>query len=657
MTRGLDRAQIGVTEQMVDAYGETIWRLSHNVQIRRGDPVRELDWDAIEANRDGTGLSDGEIAERIGLTREQVLFIRVLLERRKFQRHHYYRLYELGGGRRFRKERFVPHEDRFTFADSAMRIRETLTFDPERAAHHLRTGEWSADTVPAWLAERARTSPDRIAIKSPAGETTYAEAYDSARRLAGTFVDLGLKRGDVVAVQLPNVTEFLLVYFAVTMFGGILSTLHMPYREAEMRPLVDHSGARAVVCGAATEAYDAPREMLGLASRCGSLEHVVVAGGEAPNGARSLADMIAEGDPDRVGDGPVASDPAILCFTSGTSSAPKAVVHNYHTMLSNNRLCEPLYGLKPDDIFLSGAPFTHAFGICIINFALLAGGTQLLMPLFTPDALARTIESERPSQLFVAPAHVAACLQSGAFDGRDLSSVRAATISGSACPRDLAAALDARLDGIVGQMWGMTECFMGLVTPFDGTAEIRHATLGPTQAVEMRLVAESGEPAAIGEDGEIQIRGASVVPGYFGNEDATRQAFSDGGWFRTGDLAAADAEGHVRITGRVKDVINRGGIKINPTDVEALVDGHPSVAQSAIVPMPDPVLGEKACMFVTLVEGAALTLDDVLRYLEEHDVAKFKWPERLEIVDAMPMTPTRKIIKSELARRLAGTAG
>ncbi len=654
MTRGLGRSQIGVTEQMVETFGETVWRLSHNVQVRRGDAVRELDWAAIEASRDGAGLSDAEIAERIGLTREQVLYIRVLLEHRKYQRHHYYRLYELGGGRRFRADRFVPHEDRFTFTDDAMRLRGTLDFDAGRAEHYLRTGEWSADTVPSWLADRAATTPDRIAITGPAGAMTYAEAHDRARRLAGALVELGLGRGDVVAIQLPNVPEFLLVYFAVTMFGGVLSTLHMPYRAAEMRPLIDHAGARLVVCGAATEAYDAPGEMLGLASQCQSLEHVVVAGGEAPTGVLSLAGMIDRGDGDRVETAPVASDPAILCFTSGTASSPKAVIHNYHTMLSNNRLCEDLYGLTADDVFMSGAPFTHAFGICVINFALLAGGTQLLMPLFTPAALAETIESGRPSQLFVAPAHVASCLQAGAFDGRDLTSVRTATISGSACPHDLASSLDEHLDGVVGQMWGMTECFMGLLTPFDGSPEMRHGTLGrSTPAVEMRLMSDTGAPAAIGEDGEIEIRGASVVPGYFDNEAATRQAFFDGGWFRTGDLAVADSSGNIRITGRVKDVINRGGIKINPTDVENLIDGHPSVAQSAIVPVPDPVLGEKGCVFVVLVGDASLTLDDVNRYLEERGVAKFKWPERLEIVDAMPLTPTRKIIKAELARHLS----
>jgi len=283
----------------------------------------------------------------------------------------------------------------------------------------------------------------------------------------------------------------------------------------------------------------------------------------------------------------------------------------------------------------------------------MAGGTQHLLPLFTPPALADAIETGRPTQLFVAPAHVAACLQSGAFDGRDLGSVRTATISGSSCPRDLAAAFDQRIDGVVGQMWGMTECFMGLVTPFDAGSDVRLGTLGrSTPAVEMRLMADDGTPAKTDEDGEIEIRGASVVPGYFDNETATRQSFSDGGWFRTGDLAAADAAGNIRITGRVKDVINRGGIKINPTDIENLITAHDAVVQSAIVAMPDDVLGEKACLFVELAPGAALGFDEMTDYLDANGVAKMRWPERLEIVTEMPMTPTRKIIKDELAKLL-----
>ena len=655
MTLGLRRVQIGVTPQMVETFGEYIWQHSHNIQVRRGDAVRALDWAEIEAQRPGTGMSDAQIAGRIGLTREQVIYIRLVLERRKFNRRHFHRQSDLGGGRRFRAERFTPHEERFAFSGDAIALREALDFDPRAAERYIHGGQWNADTVTGWLEKWAAETPDRTAIQGPSGALSYAETRDKARRLAGALLDLGLAKGDVVAIQLPNVPEFLLAYFAVTMIGGVLGTLHMPYRQGEMAPLLRHARARAVICGGASETYDAPAEMVRLKDVVETLEHVIVAGGTAPEGTHSLADFIDNGTARGIEVPAVASDPAILCFTSGTSAAPKAVIHTYHTMLSNNRECAALYGIGPNDVFLSGPPFTHAFGICIINFALLAGGTNLLMPLFTPPALAETIERGRPTVLFVAPAHIAACLEAGAFDGIDLSPVRSVTISGSPCPLELAREFDARLpNGVVGQMWGMTEMFMGLVTPFDDAPERRHGTLGKaTPAVENRITGPDGAIVEPGQEGEIEIRGCSVFSGYFGNDQANRLAFTGDGWFRTGDLGIADSDGYVRLTGRVKDIINRGGIKINPADLETLLDGHPAVLQSAIAPMPDPVLGEKACLFVTLTPGASLTLEEACDYLAANDVAKMKWPERLEVIPEMPMTPTRKIIKGDLARRVA----
>ena len=157
-----------------------------------------------------------------------------------------------------------------------------------------------------------------------------------------------------------------------------------------------------------------------------------------------------------------------------------------------------------------------------------------------------------------------------------------------------------------------------------------------------------GSPAEEKEEGELEIRGCSVIAGYVGNEEANLAAFADGGWFRTGDLAVRRAPDDVRVTGRLKDLINRGGIKINPTDIETLLDRHPAVVMSAIAPVADAVLGERACAYVQLAPDASLTLDDIRDWLREHGVAKMKWPEALELVAQMPMTPTRKIVKSAL---------
>jgi len=180
-------------------------------------------------------------------------------------------------------------------------------------------------------------------------------------------------------------------------------------------------------------------------------------------------------------------------------------------------------------------------------------------------------------------------------------------------------------------------------------AKIRCESLGDTTPTfEARITRDDGSIAADGEEGALEIRGCSVIAGYFNNDDANRTAFTGDGWFRTGDLACRDTDGAVHITGRDKDIINRGGIKINPVDVEAVIDRHPSVLMSAIAPVPDDVLGERACVYVELRPEMSVTLEEICAWLDENDVAKMKWPEKIEIVERMPLTPTRKIIKGAL---------
>jgi cyclohexanecarboxylate-CoA ligase len=190
---------------------------------------------------------------------------------------------------------------------------------------------------------------------------------------------------------------------------------------------------------------------------------------------------------------------------------------------------------------------------------------------------------------------------------------------------------------------------MGLHTPFDGPADIRCKTLGDTTPTfEARMVLENGDIAPDGEEGELEIRGCSVIASYYNNEDANRTAFTGDGWFKTGDLACRAANGSVQITGRAKDLINRGGIKINPVDIEAVIDRHPAVLMSAIAPISDEVLGERACVYIELQPDSSIILEEICIWLAENDVAKMKWPEKLEIVAHMPLTPTRKIIKGAL---------
>ena len=533
----------------------------------------------------------------------------------------------------------------------AKHLREAPKFAPAHVAQMLETGIWSRDTVAHWLSHFAQVTPHKPAIVSPAGTLSYSEAHQHALRLARALCALGLRKGDVVAIQLPNVAEFVIAYFATSIMGAVLCPMHMPYRATEMAPLLHHARARLVICGPPIGDWVPADTFQALQQKIPSIEHIVSVG-PASVGTLAFQQLIERGPFDDVREPGVAADPAILCFTSGTSAAPKAVVHNSYTMLANNRLCAPIYDLRADDVVLSGAPFTHAFGICIINFALSVGATQLLLPAFRPDLFVQTIVDGRATNLFTAPAHVAACLKAGLLEAAQFPSLRVATISGSTCPPQLARALQQKMSaGKVMQMWGMTELFMGLNTRLDDSERVRCETIGrATPEMQIRIVDERGAPVVDGESGELQIRGPSVFAGYYNSAEANAGAFTDG-WFRTGDLASRDAEGNIRITGRLKDLINRGGIKINPFDVEVLIDSHPDVMQCAIVPMPDEIMGEKACAFIVPRPSASVTLDEVRGWLRHHGIAKMKWPERVELISELPMTPTRKVIKGLLKPR------
>lgn len=650
MTRGLTRDQIGVTEEMIQTFGEAVFKMSHNYQERAGDPIRHLDWEEIERQRENMGLSDGQIAEKIGLTRNQVLYIRTVLERRRFHTGHYVRLLELGGGKRFRADRFTPHLDHFRFSQDALDLRAAMTYPPEQARKYVEEGWWRDDTIAGWLARHAEERPDAPAIRHGETTITFKDLAERVDRLARALYDVGVRHGEVVAVQLPNVPEFIISYFAICTVGGVMQTIHMPYRASEIETLINHGRARAMICLADAKDWSPAKTVLELQPKLPTLKQVIALG-EAPEGALSLGDMMASDVDVEFDSEPVASDPFLLLYTSGTTSAPKGVPLSYHNMLSNARLGAPEHKMTADDVILSAAPFSHLFGLYSIHIALAVGACNLLLPVFTPPDLAAAVESGMPTGLWTAPAHMAACRGAGLFDKHDFSSLRLMIMSGSACPPELVKWVQDQLPNCaVTQLWGMTETQGGLYTRPDDPKEMSATTAGrPSPGTEVRVVDPDGTPLPPGEEGELQIRGCLLFPGYLRNKEANEAAFAEGGWFRTGDLATINDKGFVAITGRSKDVINRGGVKFNPRDIEDLLDAHPAVMASAIVPMPDPVLGEKACAFITLAPDAkAPALEELAAYLLEHKISKNKLPERLVVVDEFPMTPTRKIIKGKL---------
>jgi cyclohexanecarboxylate-CoA ligase len=510
---------------------------------------------------------------------------------------------------------------------------------------------WNDETLRDWVERADDEAPQRVAVASPAAALTYSELHARTRALAAFFRNLGLGRGDVIAAQLPNTFEFMLSYLASSYIGAILQTLHMPYRGAETEPLLRFSGAKVFVCVTAAKDHRPAEFALSLRERHPELRHVIAVGDDIPSGALAFPRTNA------VGEHPFeraeASDPFLLLFTSGTVAAPKGVPIPYRKFLANARLSAPELAIDGDSTLLSAAPFTHLYGLFSINLALAARATTALLPMFTPSGFAASLETLRPSGAFVGPAHLIACHNAGLLAPERLSSLRFMMISGSVCPPELAQLVQDRMhNGKVLQLWGMTELQAGTFTRPDDSLSFRTTSVGRASPGTELRVAEEDQVLAPGQEGELQVRGCSVFDGYLANDAATTSAFTADGWFRTGDLARLDAHGNVALTGRLKDLINRGGIKFNPVDVETIIDRHPAVAQCAVVAMADQALGERACCFAVLKQGANLDLAEVCRWLARHDVAKLKWPERLELIAEMPLTPTRKVKKSELAARL-----
>ncbi|WP_170181847.1 class I adenylate-forming enzyme family protein [Phreatobacter stygius] len=511
------------------------------------------------------------------------------------------------------------------------------------------------ETLRDWMDHHAAARAGQPACIGPHGVISYAALHQQALAFAGAFRAHGLGKGDVIAVQLPNGLAFLQCYLAAGSIGAVLQTIHMPYRAADIEPLLRHARAKAVICLAEARDVSPAALVLSLRQSLPDLRLVVAVGPNAPDGAMAF-EALASGPGTPPDDRPQPGDRFVLLYTSGTTAAPKGVPVPYARFLANARLSAAELGIDGSSVLLSAAPFSHLYGLFSINLALSAGAATAVLPAFTPVSLAAALDSHRPTGLFVAPAHLAGCLNEGLLTPDRLSSLRFVLISGSACPPELARALqDLMPEGKVCQLWGMSEMQAGSFTRPGDAEPVRLTSVGRASPGTELRVADGTEPLPVGTEGELQVRGISVFDGYLDNPSATAEAFSADGWFRTGDLARLDEHGHLTITGRSKEVINRGGVKFNPADVEALIARHPAVEICAIVPMPDPVLGERACCFVVLHAGAGIDLDKLRAWLARHDVAKTKWPERLELIDEMPMTPTRKIKKAELAKRVAGS--
>jgi acyl-CoA synthetase (AMP-forming)/AMP-acid ligase II len=519
------------------------------------------------------------------------------------------------------------------------------------------------------LHEISAADPRRELIVDPVyGRLSYGDAAEQVGRLAAALHQHDIGAGDVVILQLPNWAPFLIFHLALSQIGAVTATIPIVYREHEIRSVAGLSDAKAIVTPAVFSGFDYAAMAERVREDCASLKHIfLVGGGEAQRkpGMISYEEMMRrpwEGA-GAAGAGsaakPSLEDITSLGFTSGTTGVLKAAMFNTRILAATNLGLKDRYGLNEGDRIFGCSPLGHAVGFThALRMTLTIGGSICLLDRWDPAKALAQIEAEKCTFIAAATPFLMDLVYHPDLKRRgSLSSVRLFLCGGASIPATLMH--DARqglAHTFTSPLWGMTECGGVTTCPFDAPKEKLFTTDGlPCGGMELKVVDQAGETVPCGTDGELMARGPMVTRGYFKQPELTAQHFLVDGFFRTGDQARMDQDGYIKITGRLKDLVIRGGVNISPVEIENVLFGHPSVANVAIVGMPDPRLGERICAFVILQPGGSLELADVQKWMAGAGVAKQKWPERIEIVSAFPMTPSGKIQKFRMREMIAET--
>ncbi len=513
----------------------------------------------------------------------------------------------------------------------------------------------------------AERDPARELICDPIyGRISYGQAAEQVERLAYGLWNLEIGRGDVVIVQLPNWAPFLILHMALTAIGAVTATIPIVYREHELTGVIRLTGAKALVVPRAFHGTDFESMGESLRERMPTLEHVIHVGGGGSGRGVGYEFLMREpwearGDRPSLADlKPAAEDITALGFTSGTTGDLKGAMYDTRILHATNMGFVERYGFDEGDRIFGCSPVGHAVGFThALRMTLTVGGSIVLQERWDPAHALELLQREKCTFMAAATPFLMDLAYHPDLETRgNLSSVKLFLCGGASIPerllRDARAAFP---HTFTSPLWGMTECGGVTTCPYDAPPEKLFETDGlPCGSMELKVVdGDRGEVPRRAE-GELMARGPMVTRGYYGRPDLTAESFLADGWFRTGDQARMDEDGYVKITGRMKDLIIRGGVNISPTDVESVLFSHPRIANAAVVGMPDPRLGERACAFVILSEDGGLDLAEVQDWMEKANVAKPKWPERIEIVDAFPMTPSGKVQKFRLREMIAGRA-
>lgn len=535
---------------------------------------------------------------------------------------------------------------------------DAVLLGPRRAAS-IAAGQWFDRTLNDDLDACLAECPERLAltaVRVESGEVrrfTYREMGLMADRIAVGLTKLGVGRNDVVAMQLPNWWQFTLTALACARIGAVINPLMHIFRERELSFMLAHGEARVVIVPKIFRGFDHEQMLEGLRPSLPALKHVVVVGAAGANSYEALLSEPAwEQTPDAPqilsAQRPGPDDVMQLIYTSGTTGEPKGVLHSANTLMSNIVPYAQRVRLGRDDVVLMASPMAHQTGFMYgLMMPVMLRAGAVLQDIWEPRKAVDLIRAEQVSFTMASTPFLTDLSRVVAETGLAVPSLRSFLCAGAPIPGPLVEQARSVLGSKIISAWGMSEngaCT--LITPDDDDERAVNTDGCPLPGMEVKIADEAGASLAHGEVGRLLVRGCSNFGGYlkrpqWNNTDAQ-------GWFDTGDLAKLDAAGYIRISGRSKDIIIRGGENIPVVEVEALLYRHPAVAQAAIVAMPDDRLGERACAVMVLKPGQSLDFNGMLEFLKAHKLALQYLPERLVLLDAMPATPSGKIQKFKL---------
>ena len=535
-----------------------------------------------------------------------------------------------------------------------------VRFPPQFAARYRQKGYWEdrslRDTFEAVFSKYA----DRVAIIDRDEVVTYSQLNERAEQLALNLLDEGLRPLDCVVMQLPNVVEFAYLYFALQKIGCIPIMALPAHRFREVSYFVELSDT--VACAALDRSRDFDyTELIRRIRAASKTLRLGIILGDTPEGFLSLTELIERKpkrspkelkeisiDPD---------DPAVFQLSGGTTGVPKLIPRTHNDYLYNSKAAAAVTGVGPDKILLDVLPLAHNLPLACpgLQGFLLHGGKVVLANTTRAADVFPLIERHRVTHVPVVPALLIRWINDPAIEQFDLSSLKVIQSGGQRLQPEVRRRTKELIPSVtVQENFGMAEGMLMFVR-FEDPEDVRMETVGRPISPddEVRLVDDENNEVAPGEVGEFLARGPYTLRGYYRAPEHNARAFTTDGFYRSGDLMRRHPSGNYLVEGRKKDLINRGGEKISAEEIENLILTHPAVQNVACVPMPDPILGERMCACIILRSGRTLTLEELVAFLADQEIARHKLPERLEIMEEFPMSPFGKVSKKDLTEKIA----